>query len=238
VLVLVLAVMEAAAAPDPADPAVLRLGAGVQIPTSMDFQELKLKLDELLGGDVADVDQIRAAMQAYSSDMSDWEEYAHWSDHCYTRNLIDDGNGKYNLMLICWNHGQASSIHTHADSHCFMKIMDGVLTEELYCKPDKVVPGQELAPHAVTELPTDDVAYISDEVGMHRISNASHRAAGIRAVSLHLYSPPYQTCKSYCEKTGNSKCSGKISFWSVDGVKAVGARGSTAGLSDGAIQKR
>ena len=45
--------------------------------------------------------------------MSDWEEYAPWSDHCYTRNLIDDGNGNYNLMLICWNHGQASSIHTH-----------------------------------------------------------------------------------------------------------------------------
>ena len=62
-----------------------------------------------------------------------------------------------------------------------------------YCKPDKVVDGQELAPHQVTEFPTDDVAYISDKVGMHRISNASH---SIRAVSLHLYSPPYQKCKS------------------------------------------
>lgn len=222
---------EPATAPGPAE---YQPSPDVTVPRSMNFLELQAKLDELLGGEVADCDKIRAAMQAYSSDMSDWEEYAHWSDHCYTRNLIDEGNGKYNLMLICWNHGQASSIHNHAGSHCFMKIMDGALTEELYCKPDKVVDGQELAPHQVTEFPTDDVAYISDKVGMHRISNASH---SIRAVSLHLYSPPYQKCKSYCEKTSNSKCSGKISFWSVDGVKAVGAAGSTAGLSDGAIAR-
>ncbi len=24
----------------------------------------------------------------------------------YTRNLVDDGNGKFNVMVLCWNGGQ------------------------------------------------------------------------------------------------------------------------------------
>ncbi|KAH6931670.1 hypothetical protein HPB50_026707 [Hyalomma asiaticum] len=47
----------------------------------------------------------------------------------YTRNLVDEGNGKFNLMILCWSEGQGSSIHDHADSHCFMKVLAGTLKE-------------------------------------------------------------------------------------------------------------
>ena len=40
----------------------------------------------------------------------------------YTRNLVDEGNGKFNLIVLCWGEQQASSIHSHANSHCFMKV--------------------------------------------------------------------------------------------------------------------
>lgn len=40
----------------------------------------------------------------------------------YTRNLVDEGNGRYNLIVLCWDSGQGSGIHDHADSHCFMKV--------------------------------------------------------------------------------------------------------------------
>lgn len=203
----------------------------MQIPKHLSFDELKATLAELLSGDTADCDLIRDAMNAYNSDPADWEEFALWDDHSYTRNLVDDGNGKYNIMLICWNHGQASSIHNHAGSHCFMKICDGTLTEELYCKPDEVVQGEKLAPCHVTELPTNDVAYISDQVGMHRIANASHT---IPAVSLHLYSPPYQKCKSYCDVTGTARCSGKIAFHSVEGVRTPMGDSCRNSLAEGA----
>ncbi|VDQ07485.1 unnamed protein product [Trichobilharzia regenti] len=39
----------------------------------------------------------------------------------YTRNLVDEGNGKYNLLLLCWSGGQKTGIHDHAGSHCFVK---------------------------------------------------------------------------------------------------------------------
>ena len=35
----------------------------------------------------------------------------------YTRNLVDEGNGKFNLMLLCWGEGHASAVHDHADAH-------------------------------------------------------------------------------------------------------------------------
>mmetsp|Transcript_5919 Transcript_5919/g.15067 ORF Transcript_5919/g.15067 Transcript_5919/m.15067 type:complete len:153 (-) Transcript_5919:1741-2199(-) len=145
----------------------------------------------------------------------DWEKYVHWDDHRYTRNLVSSGNGKYNLILLCWNLGQHSSIHDHAGAHCFMKILDGTLHEELYNNPMEGDVGP-MEPCRVTELGEDSVCYISDEVGLHRISNQSHT---VPAISLHLYSPPYEMCKSYCEHTGASRCGGKMTFYSKDGVK-------------------
>jgi cysteine dioxygenase len=38
-------------------------------------------------------------------------------------------------MILCWNEGQSSAIHDHADSHCFMKILKGGLTEVKYSWP-------------------------------------------------------------------------------------------------------
>ena len=38
----------------------------------------------------------------------------------------------------------------------------------------------------------DEVTYMSDELGLHRVENTSHSD---KAVSLHLYSPPFNSCK-------------------------------------------
>ena len=38
----------------------------------------------------------------------------------------------------------------------------------------------------------DDVTYMSDELGLHRVENTSHSNP---AVSLHLYSPPFKSCQ-------------------------------------------
>lgn len=54
----------------------------------------------------------------------------------YTRNLVDAGNGKFNLMIICWGEGHGSAIHDHADSHCFMKMLKGELREIRYAWPN------------------------------------------------------------------------------------------------------
>jgi cysteine dioxygenase len=53
----------------------------------------------------------------------------------YTRNLVDAGNDRFNLMILCWNEGQSSAIHDHADSHCFLKVLKGELMEVKYAFP-------------------------------------------------------------------------------------------------------
>lgn len=54
----------------------------------------------------------------------------------YTRNLVDAGNGKFNLMIICWGEGHGSAIHDHSDCHCFMKMLKGELVESRYAWPE------------------------------------------------------------------------------------------------------
>lgn len=77
----------------------------------------------------------------------------------YTRNLVDDGNGKFNLMILCWGEGHGSAIHDHANSHCFMKMLHGSLQEVRFAWPDKEEePPKELCRN---QLNLNDVCYIN-----------------------------------------------------------------------------
>lgn len=40
-------------------------------------------------------------------------------------------------MILCWNEGQSSAIHDHADSHCFLKVLQGSLMEVKYHLPNE-----------------------------------------------------------------------------------------------------
>lgn len=40
----------------------------------------------------------------------------------YTRNLVDRGNGEYNLLVLCWPPGASSSIHDHPGAHCIVRL--------------------------------------------------------------------------------------------------------------------
>ncbi|KAJ1931047.1 hypothetical protein EC988_009921, partial [Linderina pennispora] len=85
-----------------------------------------------LGDDLIRVRQVKKLMQSYVSQATDWSQYAVYHEGTrYTRNLVDDGNGKYNLLVLVWGEGQASPIHDHAGSHCMMKLLDGELQEDL-----------------------------------------------------------------------------------------------------------
>ena len=68
-------------------------------------------------------------LSAYHTNKTDWKQFAKFDKYKYTRNLVHSGNGKFNLMLLCWAPGNQSSIHDHADAHCFVKNLDGTLKE-------------------------------------------------------------------------------------------------------------
>ena len=52
--------------------------------------------------------------------------YVHWDCQHYTRNLIDKTEF-YELIAICWDIGQVSSVHNHRDQNCWMTVPIGRL---------------------------------------------------------------------------------------------------------------
>ena len=82
----------------------------------------------------------------------------------YTRNLINKGNGKFNLIVLCWGESQGSGIHDHSNSHCFVKILDGELRETLYAWPKEGDQEQELKAVKVTTCNKNDATYINGKI--------------------------------------------------------------------------
>ncbi|KAK7604579.1 hypothetical protein V9T40_005765 [Parthenolecanium corni] len=181
------------------------------------LKELIERLYEIFENDRVNVEEVHALMSAYQSNPAEWLKFAKFDRYKYTRNLVDAGNGKFNLMILCWGEGQGSSIHDHADAHCFMKMLTGSLCETRYEWPEKkddedANPMREISRSI---LRTNEVCYINDSIGLHRVENLSYSDC---AVSLHLYSPPFNSCTVFDARTGRSS---KVTatFWSVYGER-------------------
>ncbi|KAJ8704681.1 hypothetical protein PYW07_011869 [Mythimna separata] len=251
------------------------------------------ELHRVFSRDHVNVQDVQKLMAAYKSNPKDWSKFAKYDRFRYTRNLVDAGNGAFNIMILCWGPGHASAIHDHADSHCFMKLLSGSLDEVRYEWPETVQPevlkvlnnnksrrkccseSQDL-PDSVSELTIDtdscqsdscecdscqkkrqngrcqeerddeerredygddsedegydvrdmkvrgrsrmelnDVCYINDALGLHRVENPSHVDG---AVSLHLYCPPFDSCRVFDARTGKPT-EVKVTFWSMYGKK-------------------
>ncbi|RGP73720.1 cysteine dioxygenase, partial [Fusarium longipes] len=107
------------------------------------FEELVVRLKDALGpssgltSEDVDVDYLQQLMEGYDSSDNQWSRYAFGdSSRGYTRNLVDEGNGKSNLLVLVWSPGKGSPIHDHGKAHCLMKILRGDLTETRYAFPE------------------------------------------------------------------------------------------------------
>ncbi|KAH7328113.1 RmlC-like cupin domain-containing protein [Stachybotrys elegans] len=171
------------------------------------FDELVVALSDALGpssgltSEDVDVDFLTRLMEDYNSSEGGWSVYAHGdSSRGYTRNLVDEGNGKSNLLVLVWSPGKGSPIHDHGKAHCLMKILKGTLTETRYAFPEEDHNGpMEII--GEKNFHENQVTYMADELGLHRVSNKGSDFA----VSLHLYTPPNvakKGCFIFDEKTG------------------------------------
>ncbi|EHK43362.1 hypothetical protein TRIATDRAFT_258544 [Trichoderma atroviride IMI 206040] len=149
-----------------------------------------------------DVDSLMEMMRAYDGSDMQWSKYAFGdASRGYTRNLVDEGNGKSNLLVLVWSPGKGSPIHDHGNAHCLMKILRGDLTETRYAFPNNDEPEGQMTVISEKTYRENQVTYMADDLGLHRVSN---RGSGF-AVSLHLYTPPNvakKGCHIFDEKTG------------------------------------
>ncbi|KAL1846468.1 hypothetical protein Plec18170_009194 [Paecilomyces lecythidis] len=154
-------------------------------------RDIKKHLGESGGISSEDVDPeyLISLAQKYISDPSDWISYFYNDlSKNYTRNAIENINHKANILLLVWNPGKGSPIHDHADAHCIMKVLSGELHETVYENPGTESDhSKPLTVKSSTTHKANQVTYISDKIGLHRVHNPSSNEV---AVSLHLYTPP------------------------------------------------
>ncbi|CAG9861933.1 unnamed protein product [Phyllotreta striolata] len=186
---------------------------GDNLPVVNSLDDLIRELRVIFSCDKVNVDLVHYVMKSYKSSPADWKRFAKFDRFRYTRNLVDHGNGRYNLMTLCWGEGHGSAIHDHANSHCFMKMLQGSLEEIRFAWPKEE--GDRLREIGRKELKLNDVAYINDSIGLHRVENPSNVDT---AISLHLYCPPYNKCTVFNQNTG-LKSTSTVTFYSAFGKR-------------------
>lgn len=142
-------------------------------------------------------------------------KYFHWSPDFYTRNLIykDD---RFEIMAICWEVGQVSRVHNHSDQKCWMTVPIGRLKGQNFAveELDESRGHCRLRETDSFELSDCLAAKVELEEPIHQILNLTEYNA--RAVSLHIYSKPYESCLSYCRDTDTFK-EVQLCYTSIDG---------------------
>ncbi|MGD0212213.1 MAG: cysteine dioxygenase family protein [Terriglobales bacterium] len=127
--------------------------------------------------------------------------YLTWSRQHYTRNLIDKTD-LYELMAICWEVGQGSSVHNHRDQNCWMAAPVGrLLVENFHVEFEDINTGKcRLEASNTVELTAANPCAVDPREPVHRVVNP--RETKQRAVTLHVYSRPFDSCVVYSPEQG------------------------------------
>lgn len=127
--------------------------------------------------------------------------YLSWDRQHYTRNLIDK-TSLYELIAICWEIGQASSVHNHREQNCWMSVPIGrLLVENYHLVSQDLDQGRcRLEATETVEMNASQPCAVDPADPVHRVYNP--REFNQRAVSLHIYSRPFDTCVVYSPEQG------------------------------------
>jgi cysteine dioxygenase len=122
--------------------------------------------------------------------------YLYFSAEHYTRNLVDH-TPLFDLIAICWEQGQQSAIHNHRNQRCWMAIAYGQVQVQNFrlIRKDPARQYCELEPTDRYIIDADRPAEVDPREPIHLVANPA--AFGSRAVTLHIYSRPFDTCEVY-----------------------------------------
>jgi cysteine dioxygenase len=139
--------------------------------------------------------EICARLQGMLLDPRTLAPYLHFAPRRYTRNLIyrDD---LFELIAVCWEPDTASPIHDHAGQLCWLSIQRGALRLENYRSLNGPGPGAgiHLLPNGgIDRAGLGCLDLQQGDNAIHRVSNPFDE----RAVSLHVYSRPFDVCIAY-----------------------------------------
>ena len=179
-------------------------------PLRLKIKMKTVKVENLIEGlrQIADAEftcnNVYQFLAANPVDVDSIAPYFHWSENFYTRNLIFK-NERFEMMAICWDKGQVSRIHNHAGQMCWMTVPVGKLRGQNF-RAVEIDEGKGYCKLEETDnfdLSDCLTAKVELEEPIHQILNLPEFDQ--RAVSLHIYSKPFDTCLAYCCETDTFK---------------------------------
>ncbi len=148
-----------------------------------------------------DVPRMEEWVRQHPVDPATLDRYLCWDRQHYTRNLIDHTE-LYDLIALCWEVGHVSSIHNHRGQNCWMSVPIGRLRVQNY----RVI-SENIGEHKCEIVPTDTIEMnatrpcgVNPKHPVHSVFNP--REYNQRAVSLHIYSRPFDSCVVYSDEQG------------------------------------
>ena len=163
-------------------------------------QQLIAHLEELRDADFLKVERPLAVLRAHPVDPDSLAPYLFWNSQHYTRNLIHKTE-LYEMLAICWDVGMKSSIHNHKNQNCWMAAPVGRLEVHNYRVLEEDLQSQHcnIIPTDTVEITSTHPVAVDPLNPVHDVRNP--REWNQRAVSLHVYSRPFDSCVVYsCEQ--------------------------------------
>lgn len=155
-------------------------------------------------------------------DVESIQSFLFWSENCYTRNLIYK-DARFEAMAICWEKGQVSRVHNHSEQRCWMTVPVGKLRGQNFAiaEIDEKKGYCKLIETDTFDLSECLAAKVELEEPVHQVLNLPEFDE--RAVSIHIYSKPFDYCLSYCRDTDTYK-QVSLFYTSIDGKLCEGVR--------------
>ena len=166
------------------------------------LEEFVTGLRKLREEDFAGVRGALHYLTANPVDADSLQAFLFWNAQHYTRNLIDKTE-LYELLAICWEPGMGSSIHNHRGQNCWMAAPIGRLAVQNYrvISEDLATQCCDIVPTDVVEIAPSTPVAVDPLNPVHDVRNC--REWGKRAVSLHVYSRPFDSCIVYSVEQGS-----------------------------------
>jgi predicted metal-dependent enzyme (double-stranded beta helix superfamily) len=168
---------------------------------SVTIQDFVAQLRKFPESDFSRLEAIQGFLRSAPVQPESLASYLTWDRQHYTRNLIDK-TPLYELVAICWEVGQGSSTHNHREQNCWMAVPIGRLMVQNYrvLFQDLKAGKCRLERTDMVEMNAANPMAVDPKEPVHRVYNPAEFNA--RAVSLHVYSRPFDTCDVYSEEQG------------------------------------
>lgn len=130
-----------------------------------------------------------------------------FSDRTYQRKLLCR-TSRFDMLVLCWRPGQASTIHDHADSLNVTRVYQGVLTARTFDNSSSSSDRCCSLQTSTSSLSLADEGQLERHhlttVERHQIHQLANQSDA-NVVTLHVYARPLHSIRVYCPQSGHAE---------------------------------